>query len=283
MKALGFALLVSLFLAGCSASPSSTVENIRKMASDGNIQGVLACFDKQKINDDLTRQVVKSMEYDDAIPYKDFAIRKFKLEADDIFKTRVWDIIEDEVKKGKGGSLAKLQIIKEDKSNKHNAKVQIQLGNGKRTTLTLFKVEDKWLVTGLDADDAFKSKIFKNLSAKPSFSKNKIKMVKKYVGKNPDAKFYEIIGVELRTLLGKNFDRLTGNLAVSEPIQRDGPYIVLSGMAPEGKDREEAIIVIDCDNGILNAAMLTDGKAVTRFSDIPDRYDYPDLLKRWHN
>jgi hypothetical protein len=151
-------------------------------------------------------------------------------QANDIAKRKVWNVFDDEIKKGKSSILANIEILKENIENNHNASVVVQFDNGKQTTLRLSTENDKWLITGLDLG------IFKKIEAKPSLQPNQIKSVGEFVGKRQDNRLYALIEPELRRLVGSDYRTLRNNMSVSEGIMRiplmptDGPEVMPTGV-----------------------------------------------------
>jgi len=273
-------LAVVVLLAGCSSKPSSTIDKIKESAGAGDIKNVYLFFDKPKITENLTRQVISQLESENNAYLRDNGVAKIRNDVEDIIKLRVWDVIDDEVRKGQTGSLSTMTIVKEDVNNKYNATLLIQLGH-RQTTFQMSNVDNKWLITGLNLKDVVKNKMFKTINANPSFTPAKIKLISEYIDKYQDDKFTTLIKPELQKLVGIDYDTLTNNISVAGPIKKEGQFIVIDGLAPHSGGFDEGIIVVDIDNGILSAAIMKNGNKIDRYSDIQDKEDYPDLIKFW--
>jgi len=282
MKIITFLVAVVLTLSGCSSKPSTSIDKIKEKAISGDIQGVYSYFDKPKITDDLIKQAIKQLESENNNILREMNIQKIKNEAEDIIKLRVWDVIDDEVRKGKEGSIANIKTIKEEISNKYNATILVQLDNGKQTTFQLSMINNKWLITGLVLKDTVKNKIFKRINANPSFNQEKIKLIEEYVNKYQDDKFHALIKTELQKLVGTEYDTLINNMSAAGPIKKDGQYIIVDGNAPHSGGFDEGIVVIDVSSGILSAAIMKNGNKIDRYSDIKGEDDYPDPIRFWN-
>lgn len=280
-------ILIIILMSGCSSKPSKSIYSIKEKAYSGDIQGVYSFIDKPKINDDLIKQLIKLIESDDGNKYIELNIQKIKTEADDIIKLKVWDVIDDEVKKGKDGSLANLKVVKEEQNNDFNASVLVQLENSKQTTFQLSKINNKWLITGLNLKDIAKDNVFKKpdplkkVNAKPSFDVNKIQLIEECIPQRQEDKFLDIIKPELQKLIGVEYDRLINNMGVSFGLNKvEGHFIVHDGMVPHSGGESAGIIVIDVTTGVLSVAIKS-GDKINRYSDMKDEKDYPDLIRSW--
>ena len=273
MKICSLLIFVSILTAGCSAKPASTIYEFAVNVAGGDIRQANNLLDRQKINSDLIRQAITISGLDHN--FMKTNTEKTIKQADDIARQKVWNILDDEVKKGKSSVLANMEILREQIENKHNASVIVQFDNGKQTTLRLSTENGKWLITGMDLG------IFKKVEAKQSFNANQIKSVSEFVGKGPDESFYALIGTELWKLVGSDYGTLINNMSVSEGIRKEGRYIMVCGNAPLSGGSDEGIVVIDVKTGILSAAIMKN-RQVYRFSNIKDREDYPDLIKSWN-
>ena len=273
MKISGLIILVSIFAAGCSAKPASIIDEFAANVADGDIQRANNLMDRQRINSDLIRQVINESGLDHNF-MKNNAEKTIK-QANDVAKQKVWNVLDDEVRKGKNSVLASIEILREHIDNEHDASVVVQFDNGKQTTLRLSTESGKWLITGLNLG------IFKKIEAKPSFNADQIKSVVKFVGKRQDERFYALIGTELWKLVGGDYGTLINNMSVSEGIRKEGRYIVVRGNAPLSGGSDEGIVVIDTKTGILSAAIMKN-RQVYRFSGIKNQEDYPDLIKSWN-
>lgn len=269
------ALLIFLCLlaAGCSAKPASIVDKFVANVADGDVQRATKLMDRKKINSDLIRQAIYESGLDRNF-MKSNAEETIK-KANDIAKQKVWNIFDDEVKKGKGSVLAGMVILREYSENNHDTSVVVQFNNGKQTTLRLSLENDKWLITGLDLG------IFKKIEAKPSFQAKQIEAFGAFVGNGLSDRFYSLIEPELRLLVGSDYRTLINNLSVSEGIRREGRYIVVSGNAPLSGGSDEGIVAIDVNTGIMSAAIMKN-RLIRRYSDIKGQEDYPDLIKSWN-
>lgn len=273
MKIRGLLILVSILAAGCSTKPASIIDKFAVNVADGDIRSTNRLMDRQKINSDLIRQAISDSGLDRNFMNTD-AEKTIRL-ANDIAKQRVWNILDDEVEKGKSSIFASMEILKENIENNRNASVVVQFDNGKETTFRLSTENGKWLITGFDLN------IFRKIDANSSFQTDKIKSLEKLVGKYQDNKFQTLIMPELLKLVGRDYHTLINNVSVSGPIRKDGPYIVLDGNAPLSGGSDEGIVVIDSKTGIMSAAIMKSRK-VLRFSDIKSEEDYPDLIKSWN-
>lgn len=265
--------MVSILAAGCSTKPASIIDKFAVNVADGDIRSTNRLMDRQKINSDLIRQAISDSGLDRNFMNTD-AEKTIRL-ANDIAKQRVWNILDDEVEKGKSSIFASMEILKENIENNRNASVVVQFDNGKETTFRLSTENGKWLITGFDLN------IFRKIDANSSFQTDKIKSLEKLVGKYQDNKFQTLIMPELLKLVGRDYHTLINNVSVSGPIRKDGPYIVLDGNAPLSGGSDEGIVVIDSKTGIMSAAIMKSRK-VLRFSDIKSEEDYPDLIKSWN-
>jgi hypothetical protein len=273
MKIRVLLIFISILAAGCSAKPASTIDYFVANVADGDIRRANNLLDRQRINSDLIRQAINESGLDHNF-MKTNAEKTIK-QANDIAKQKVWSILDDEVKKGKNSVLASIEILRESIDNKHNASVVVQFSNGKQTTLRLSTENGKWLITGLDLN------IFRQIAANPSFDANQIKSIGEFVGKGQDDRFYALIGTELWKLVGGDYGTLINNMSVSDGIRKKGRYITVCGNAPLSGGSDEGIVVIDVKTGIMSAAIM-ENRQVSRFSNIKNEEDYPDLIKSWN-
>jgi len=266
-------LLLATLVAGCSETPSNSINKLVVCAASGDINGINLLLEKHKINADLIKQAVKQLDKE-----KDFLKSNHNTiieQANNLAKHKVWDVFYDEVKKGKSGSLANLKIVKETTDKEYRSTVLVQFYSGKQTIFQLSVINKNWIITGLNLD------MFKKIDAKPSFSAERIKSLGEFVGKYKDDKFYMLLGPELKKLVGVDYQTLINNMSVSGHIRREGQYIVLQGNAPLSGGSDEGIIVIDVNAGILSAAIMKNRK-VDRYSDINGNEDFPYLINSWN-
>ena len=148
MKISGLIIFVSIFAAGCSAKPASTIDKFAANIADGDIQSANNLMDRQRINSDLIKQSINKSGLDHDF-MKANAEKTIK-QANDIAKQKVWSILDDDLRKGEGSVLASMEILREHIDNEHNASVVVQFYNGKQATLRLSTENGKWLITGLD-------------------------------------------------------------------------------------------------------------------------------------
>jgi len=101
-----------------------------------------------------------------------------------------------------------------------------------------------------------------------------------YVGKYPSELFRGVPSVRtrLRQLLGTNYKAFTDRMQVETPIEKDGDTIVMRGCMAHSCTIEEAILVIDLNDGTPYVALRFDSKFRPPFA--ADRSRIPDSLRR---
>ena len=104
--------------------------------------------------------------------------------------------------------------------------------------------------------------------------------LERYVGKYPSELFRSVPSVKtrLRELLGTNYKAFTDRMQVETPIEKDGDTIVMRGCMAHSCTIEEAILVIDLNDGTPYVALKFDGKFRTPFA--ADRSRIPQSLRR---
>ena len=102
----------------------------------------------------------------------------------------------------------------------------------------------------------------------------------KYVGKYPSELFRSVpaLKTRLRQLLGANYQAFFDRMQVETPIEKDGDTIVMRGCMAHSCTIEEAILVIDLNDGTPYVALRFNSKFRTPFA--ADRSRIPDSLKR---
>lgn len=104
--------------------------------------------------------------------------------------------------------------------------------------------------------------------------------LERYVGKYPSELFRGVPSVKtrLRQLLGTNYKAFTDRMQVETPIERDGDTIVMRGCMAHSCTIEEAILVIDLNDGTPYVALKFDSKFRPVFA--ADRSQIPQSLRR---
>ena len=104
--------------------------------------------------------------------------------------------------------------------------------------------------------------------------------LERYVGKYPSELFRGVPSVKtrLRQLLGTNYKAFTDRMQVETPIERDGDTIVMRGCMAHSCTIEEAILVIDLNDGTPYVALKFDSRFRTPFA--ADRSRIPGSLRR---
>lgn len=100
-----------------------------------------------------------------------------------------------------------------------------------------------------------------------------------YVGKYPSELFRSVpaLKTRLRELLKTNYQSFLDRMQVETPIEKDGDAIVMRGCMAHLCTIDEAILVIDLNEGKPYVALRFDGK----FRTFPaDRSQIPEALKR---
>ena len=104
--------------------------------------------------------------------------------------------------------------------------------------------------------------------------------LERYVGKYPNELFRGVPSVKtrLRQLLGANYQAFTDRMQVETPIEKDGDTIVMRGCMAHSCTIEEAILVIDLNDGTPYVAL----KFNSRFRPVfaADRSRIPESLRR---
>jgi hypothetical protein len=87
-------------------------------------------------------------------------------------------------------------------------------------------------------------------------------LLERYVGKYPNELFRGVPSVKtrLRQLLGANYQAFTDRMQVETPIEKDGDTIVMRGCMAHSCTIEEAILVIDLNDGTPYVALKFDSK-----------------------
>jgi len=102
----------------------------------------------------------------------------------------------------------------------------------------------------------------------------------RYVGKYPNELFRGVPSVQtrLRQLLGANYKAFTDRMQVETPIEKDGDTIVMRGCMAHSCTIEEAILVIDLNDGTPYVALRFNSKFRPPFA--ADRSRIPESLRR---
>jgi hypothetical protein len=150
MKKTIILVIAAALLASCSPSPKSTVDSMRVKACSGDIQGFFAYIDKTQVAESLKGELTGAGDQP-ADGWDRIGKAIGEAVAGAIvpgMAELIWTKYEDEIKKGKSGSLCNIQIVKEEKLDKI-AKVTVVFPSGKQQTWVLAKY-DKWLVTAIN-------------------------------------------------------------------------------------------------------------------------------------
>ena len=101
-----------------------------------------------------------------------------------------------------------------------------------------------------------------------------------YIGKYPNELFRDVPSVKtrLRQLLGTNYKAFTDRMQVETPIEKDGDTIVIRGCMAHSCTIEEAILVIDLNDGRPYVALKFNSKFRTPFA--ADKSQIPQSLRR---
>ena len=101
-----------------------------------------------------------------------------------------------------------------------------------------------------------------------------------YVGKYPNELFRGVPSVKtrLRQLLGANYKAFFDRMQVETPIEKDGNTIVMRGCMAHSCTIEEAILVIDLNDGTPYVALKFNSKFRPPFA--ADRSQIPQSLRR---
>jgi hypothetical protein len=104
--------------------------------------------------------------------------------------------------------------------------------------------------------------------------------LERYVGKYPNELFRGVPSVKtrLRQLLGTNYKAFTDRMQVETPIEKDGDTIVMRGCMAHSCTIEEAILVIDLNDGTPYVALKFDSKFRPIFA--ADKSLIPQSLRR---
>ncbi|HEY0349580.1 MAG TPA: hypothetical protein VGC60_15640 [Pyrinomonadaceae bacterium] len=104
--------------------------------------------------------------------------------------------------------------------------------------------------------------------------------LERYVGKYPNELFRGVPSVKtrLRQLLGTNYKAFTDRMQVETPIEKDGDTIVMRGCMAHSCTIEEAILVIDLNDGTPYVALRFNSKFRPPFA--ADRSQIPQSLRR---
>ena len=104
--------------------------------------------------------------------------------------------------------------------------------------------------------------------------------LERYVGKYPNELFRGVPSVKtrLRQLLGANYKAFTDRMQVETPIEKDGDTIVMRGCMAHSCTIEEAILVIDLNDGTPYVALRFNSKFRPPFA--ADGSRIPDSLRR---
>lgn len=104
--------------------------------------------------------------------------------------------------------------------------------------------------------------------------------LERYVGKYPSELFRGVPSVKtrLRQLLGTNYKAFTDRMQTETPIEKDGDTIVMRGCMAHSCTIEEAILVIDLNDGTPYVALKFDSKFRPVFA--ADRSQIPQSLRR---
>ena len=104
--------------------------------------------------------------------------------------------------------------------------------------------------------------------------------LERYVGKYPTELFRGVPSVKtrLRQLLGTNYKAFTDRMQVETPIEKDGDTIVMRGCMAHSCTIEEAILVIDLNDGTPYVALRFESKFSRTFP--ANRSELPAALKR---
>jgi len=105
-------------------------------------------------------------------------------------------------------------------------------------------------------------------------------LLEHYVGKYPNELFRGVPSVKtrLRQLLGANYKAFTDRMQVETPIEKDGDTIVMRGCMAHSCTIEEAILVINLNDGRPYVALRTNSKFSRTFP--ANRSELPAALKR---
>jgi hypothetical protein len=132
-------LIIPLLFLACSDTPKSTVEKMKEKACDRDIQGFFSYIDKSEVAQNIKKEVLSAPEYkglgeailESAMPF---------------MQSQLWQGYEDEIKKGKDGSICNIRLLAE--KTKEN-QVLIQFPNGRQQNWGFTKYGDRWLLTSL--------------------------------------------------------------------------------------------------------------------------------------
>ena len=104
--------------------------------------------------------------------------------------------------------------------------------------------------------------------------------LERYVGKYPNELFRGVPSVKtrLRQLLGTNYRDFTDRMQVETPIEKDGDTIVMRGCMAHSCTIEEAILVIDLNDGTPYVALKFNSKFRPVFA--ADKSLIPQSLRR---
>ena len=104
--------------------------------------------------------------------------------------------------------------------------------------------------------------------------------LERYAGKYPSELFRGVPSVKtrLRQLLGTNYKAFTDRMQVETPIEKDGDTIVMRGCMAHSCTIEEAILVIDLNDGTPYVSLRFNGRFSRTFP--ANRSELPAALKR---
>lgn len=108
------------------------------------------------------------------------------------------------------------------------------------------------------------------------------KDLSEYVGKFPtDILEDPLVNKKVRTLVGNEYDHLTGNIGVSDSLIEEGNYYIGWGIAPHSGGYEEAIFAISKDLQHIFVIIMSEGENFIWFSSDYET-ELPEKLHQWH-
>lgn len=137
-----------LFLS-CSSTPKSTVEQMRERACNRDVNGFLGYVNKTEVEKNLKIQVmIREEPSNEGKKLGQPLDRPFVETLRQNLMAKIWQELEDELKKGKDSTFCKLQIVKNNKKINKEDEVKVKIGDGE-STWRFTKSNNKWLVTDL--------------------------------------------------------------------------------------------------------------------------------------
>ena len=122
---------------------------MREKACNGDVNGFLGYVNKTEVEKNLKIQVMNREE--PSIEGKKLGQQLDRSLTETLrqnLMAKIWQELEDDLKKGKDSTFCKLQIVNNNKKINKEGEIKVKIGDGE-STWRFTKYNNKWLVTDL--------------------------------------------------------------------------------------------------------------------------------------